>query len=102
MCYIFGYRGGGINKRLYTDVKHEKNKCNLCSNYKDLRSEHLHSHQRPLKGKCRLDFGKTGQKKVKNDKNEKKCLDFNKKGNSSYKNCKFGHEYSICGMKLIN
>ena len=83
-------------KRLYMDIKYEKNKYNLHCNYKELRSEYLHTHKRPFKRKYKSDFSKSGQDKIRTEKNKKKCLDFNKKGNCSYKNCKFGHECSIC------
>ena len=96
-------------KKLYCDIKEEREKLEVDKNNLELRSVYCNTKRRIWRknngytaGNSNYGGGSRNYKKGNPSNNGKKrtCLDWNKKGKCTFKNCRFPHECSSCGSHL--
>ena len=92
-------------KKLYVDVREDRDCLNVADNNLRLRNECLNTQRRPFKrrnnnfsgGNNNYNSGRNSKRSNAKNKKKRLCLDWNKKGKCSYPNCRYPHECSGCG-----
>ena len=92
-------------KKLYIDLREDRDKLDVDKNNLELRGVYCNTKRRPWRrnnnyyGNSNGYGGNENSKRWNANNGNKKrvCLDWNKKGKCTYKNCRYPHECSSCG-----